>query len=45
MFSRKKVGGIWFIKLGPLGFSFWVSKKKSTEHAKEINGQQITLFG
>lgn len=45
MFSRKKVGGIWFIKLGPLGFSFWVSKKKSPKKSVEINGQQITLFG
>jgi hypothetical protein len=24
----KKVGGIWFLKLGRLGFSFYISRRK-----------------
>lgn len=27
--SIKKVGGIWFIKLGRVGFNFYISKKKT----------------
>ena len=42
--SIKKVGGIWFIKIGALGFSFWISKKKSKARKVEINGQQLELI-
>jgi hypothetical protein len=38
--SIKKVGGIWFIKLGRVGFNFYVSRKQA--QAKPLN-QQLTL--
>lgn len=27
--SIKKVGGIWFLKVGRLGFSFYISRRKA----------------
>jgi len=28
MLSYKRVGGLRFVRLGPLGFPFWVSRKR-----------------
>jgi len=27
----KKIGGIWFIKLGRIGFTFYISRKKGAK--------------
>ena len=38
--SIKKVGGIWFIKLGRVGFNFYVSKKAQAKVVdKQLNLQ------
>jgi hypothetical protein len=36
--SIKKVGGIWFIKLGRVGFNFYVSRRQT-----KSRNQQLTL--
>ena len=33
--SFRKVGGIWFVKIGRVGFNFYVSKRAGTKSARK----------
>jgi hypothetical protein len=42
MMTMKKVGGIWFLKLGRFGFNFYISQRKTA--TKEVDPQMGLSF-
>ena len=45
MFSYKKVGGLHFFKCGRVGFSCYMSKRKSRQVWRDASGASIADYG